>query len=282
MARGGGCVMSGRFRFVATLIFAAVLGVALGLFGLAIVIGTITSRASITTGAEVTDIVTALVSFGLAGLCVVWVMHLEHRLRGHPAGKIAWHQEHEAAGGLGPPLGGLGPPAGWRKPRRRRNSPIVAAVIALIFAGFVAGSIVSAVHLHAEADRSSYVQAHGLVRGATVFKVVNIRHQEKSSSYYTARVTAMILVPVGGKFATTIYVPDSVSYAFGQRIDILVDPRQPAYSELPTLRYVTSGQWISSVVVAVIFAAIGSLFALTAIRAFRRRHAWRAMLPGTT
>jgi hypothetical protein len=252
---------------VVTISFAAVLGVALFLFGLLALIGGFTEGS----GVDWTGVVGSVLIIGGSVLCGIWVMHLEHRLRGYPAGKIAatGARLHRST------------PASWRTPRRRRNSPVAAAVLSAFFAVATILVITAGFRLHAEADLSGYVQAHGLPRGATVVSVQNIPHHSKSSTWYTAQVAATLAAPVTGQAATTVYVPGSVSFVPGQTIAVLVDPSQPGYAELPGSRYVDSSQWIISIVVTVILLPLDVLVIRGTIQMIRKRQAWRAMLPGT-
>jgi hypothetical protein len=260
-------MVSSRTRFVVTISFAAVLGVALFLFGLLALIGGFTEGS----GVDWNGVVGSVFIIGGSVLCGVWVMHLEHRLRGHPAGKIAatGARLHHST------------PASWQTPRRRRNSPVAAAVLSAFFTLATVLVITAGFRLHAEADLSGYVQAHGLPRSATVISVQNIQHHNRSSTWYTARVTATLSVPVTGQAGTTVYVPGSVSFIPGQTIAVLVDPGQPGYAELPGSRYVDSSQWIISIVVTVILVPLDALVIRGTIQTIRKRHAWRAMLPGT-
>jgi hypothetical protein len=252
---------------VVTISFAAVLGVALFLFGLLALIGGFTDGSGIDWNA----VVGSLFFIGGSVLCAIWVMHLEHRLRGHPAGKIAatGARLHRST------------PASWQTPRRRRNSPVAAAVLSTFFAVATVLVIVAGFRLHAEADLSGYVQAHGLPRGANVVSVQNIQHHSKSSTWYTAQVAATLSAPVTGQAATTVYVPGRVSFVPGQTIAVLVDPGKPGYAELPGYRHVDSSQWIIATVVAVLLLAFDALIIRGTIQTIRKRHAWRAMLPGT-
>jgi hypothetical protein len=260
-------MVSSRTRFVVTISFAAVLGVALFLFGLLALIGGFTQ----TSGVDWNGVVGSVFFIGGGVLCGIWVMHLEHRLRGHPAGKIALAgaRLHRST------------PASSRTPRGRRNSPVAAAVLSAFFALATVLTIVAAFRLHAEADLSGYVQAHGLPRGAAVTSVRNIQHHSKSSTWYTAQVTATVSAPVTEQAVTTVYVPGSVSFVPGQTIAVLVDPGKPSYAELPGWRYVDSSQWIIATVVAVLLLAFDVLIIRVTIRTIRQRHAWRAMLPST-
>jgi hypothetical protein len=258
--------LSSRNRFVITITFAAFLGVLLFLFGLLLLIGGLIENSGVDWGI----VVFAVAVLGVSVLCGVWVMHLEHRLRGHPAGQIGF------AGAQLPPSA----PASWRTPRRRRNSPVTVTIIAGLWMALTVFTIVTAFHLHAESDLSSYVQAHGLPREARVVSVQNISHHAKGRTWYTAEVTAALTAPVAGQTTTTVYVPASVPYVSGQIIGVLVDPGRPGYAEQPGRRFVGPDQWIIGAVVALFLLVFDGLIIRAAIHTIMKRHAWRAMLPG--
>jgi uncharacterized membrane protein YhaH (DUF805 family) len=262
--------MQGRSRFWLSIVIAAVAAVLLGLFGLSLLIWAIHSRNATGGAGKATGILVGVLLLCGCASCVLTIIHLEHRLRGHPAGKIA-----------ADPLADVyrNAPASWRRPRRRRNSPVTCAIVGVALLALTAGSFIAASSARTQADQSSYVQAHGLQRTALVLSVQNIQHQSRSSTWYTAQVTATLSPPVNGDLSTTVYVPNGVSYRSGNIIAVLVDPANPTYSELPGQPFVTSSEWIGDVVAGVFFAIFGCLLVVTSALTIRRRHAWRATLP---
>jgi hypothetical protein len=258
--------MSGRSRFLLILVFAAVLGVALALFGLLLLIGAIGDRHSLGTSAMWVDIVTGAVSLGCAALCGRWIMHLEHRARGHAPGKIAVDVSR-APRAL---------PRSWRSPRRRRYSPVANVTFGLLLLALAIGCIVDTVSLHGQGARSSFVQAHGAPRIGVIISVDNIEHKGRES-WWTAKVVLTLDVPVKGQSTTTAYLPYATSATDGMLTTVLVDPRQPGYAEVRGEPYVTAGQWIGGLVTAIIFGATDCLLIWAAVKTYRRRHAWRAM-----
>jgi hypothetical protein len=256
--------MSGRTRFIAGIVVAAVLGVAFIGFAILGFIGAVISG----NGIDWTGVLGALVIMGLGVACALWAVHLEHRLRGLPAGKIA----------LIPGPSRSGPPS-WQTARRRRNGPVARAIFLGLWTTATVILVVTALHLHSQAGRSSYVQAHGAQRTAVVTGVDNIEHQGKYSTWYTAQIDATFIPPVSGQAKTDIYVPDQVDYSIGQRLPVLVDPKEPGYAELPGTPNITSSNWITGVVVAVIMIVFEGLTILATIRDYRRRHAWTATYP---
>jgi hypothetical protein len=259
--------MPNRARFVVATVFASVLSLYLALVGLLLLLGELVARH----GPYWADVAVAVVIVGCVALCGMWVMHLEHRLRGHPPGKIAFQPDSLARDA----------PARWQTPRRHRNSPIAMAIAVLYWTALTICSVVVAFHLHEQAELSGYVQASGLPRSATVISVANIQHRRKGSTWYTAHVTAYLITPRTGYAATTVYVPFGVSYHPGEHIPVLVDLRQPGYSELPGSPYTKPVQWIAATAVSVLGLGLDGLFIRAEIRTIRRRHAWRATLAGT-
>lgn len=256
--------MSGRTRFIAGIVVVAVLCVAFLGFAILGLLGALTSGNGIDWAGVIGSGVIML--FGV--LSGMWAVHLEHRLRGRPAGKIA------LSPGASRPA-----PASWRTPRRRRNGPVARAVFLGLWTTATVLLIVTTFHLHAEATRSSYVQANGAVRAATVTRVDNIEHQGKYSTWYTAQINATFLPPVDGQAKTVIYVPDSVDYSLGQQLPVLIDPQEPGYAELPGTPGTTSGNWISAAVVAAIMLGFEGLAIWGMVREYRRRHAWASVAP---
>jgi hypothetical protein len=256
-------MVPGRKRSIVTISVAAVLGVALFLFGLLALIGSFTESSGVNWNTATVALVILLAS----GLCGIWIVHLEHRLRGHPAGKPAAIGARRRRGA----------PARWPASLRGRNSPVGLTLVAVFWTAAAAAISVSAVHLHAAAGLSGYVQAHGLPRTASVVSVQNIKHNTRHSGYYTAQVKARLDAPVTGQAATTVYIPSSVTYQPGDTIAVRVDPRRPGYAELPGARFAAPAQWILAAVVAVILIGLDALLIVAAVQVVRKRHAWRAM-----
>lgn len=251
--------MSGRNRYIAGIVVVAVLGVVFLGFAILGLIGAVTSG----NGIYWTGVLGALVIMVLGVACGWWAVHLEHRLRGHPAGKIALN-----------PVAAGPRRASWRTPRRRRNGPVARAVFLGLWTAATVILAVTAVSLHSQGNRSSFVQAHGAPRSATVTRVDNIEHHGKYSAWYTAEIYATFLPPVDGRAITEVYVPKQVDYSLGQQVPVLVDPRQPGYAELPGTPGVTAGNWITAAVLAVIMLVLEGLVIWATIREYRRRHAW--------
>lgn len=140
--------------------------------------------------------------------------------------------------------------------------------------------LITALNLRSEGGRSAYTQAHGAARQATIITVQNIMHQSHSHhggthTWYTAQMTVSVSPPVGGFSQTTVQVPRAVSYVSGQTVGVLVDPRQPGYAELPGVPDVTSGQWYTPLIGALLAAVIACFTGWRAVKKVlgRRRQA---------
>jgi hypothetical protein len=246
--------MPGRNRGVVGIVLTAGLGVILGLFGLAAVIANLTAGGRSWGG--------AVVELALLGVGVLLCVHAlrRDRRRRHGLDRAAEPAIGSEPGRRGPVLRG----------------PIVPAVFTLVLSGIAIASVVSAIQVHAQSDMSAYTQSSGLRRDALVRTVHNIEHQDRTSTWYTAEISAVLAQPVAGHVATTIYVPYGVAVRTGQLVQVLVDPRQPAHSEFPGAQYITTTDWLTPVAVAVVSLGLAALFGWGTVGTFRARRRWRA------
>lgn len=251
--------MQGRNRFIAGIVLTAALGVLLALFGLAAVIGNLTAGGRSWGG--------AIVELGILAVGVLLVVHAMRKDRQRRHGLYS-----QATPAITP-----------RRGRRRPavHSPIAPAIFTLVLTGIAIASVVSAVQLHGQSDMSAYTQSSGLRRYALVFTVNNIEHQNRSSTWYTAEISAVLAQPVSGHVGTTIYVPYGVSVKAGQLVQVLVDPKQPGHSEFPGARYITTTDWLTSIAVAVVCLGLAGLFGWATFVTFRVWRRWRAVIRGT-
>jgi hypothetical protein len=154
-----------------------------------------------------------------------------------------------------------------RRPARPRTLVVVAVFLYLACA-LAAGVAVLG---HAQAVQSSYVQAHGVRDSATVVSVDNIVHRdEEDGTTYThaeAEVAVRLQQPVNGTFNSLVWVPGRDNSRSGDVIAVLVDPRQPGYSELPGSPYEgSSSGWIVAVGFSVLFLVVGVWVTREAVR----------------
>jgi Protein of unknown function (DUF3592) len=206
-----------------------------------------------------------------AAVCLAVAIDAEHRLRGRglPRGRVSYG------------------PASARRGRRvtgvRRHGPVTTLITGVVFLIFTGVAVFGAVVAFSGAARSSYTQSNGVADDATVVNVSNVQDtscaRSSCSTTYTAQVTTTLSQPVSGDDATTINIPNNVSYTVGQVVPVLVDPQDPAYAELPGLPYATEGAAILIVLGGVFCLAIGALCTSSAVRMHRRLGAWRASQP---
>lgn len=136
------------------------------------------------------------------------------------------------------------------------------AAAAIAFGYFAAGS-------YSAFQRSSYTQANGIPDSA----VVTGEHVGTGKAAQT-QVMVRLQTPVGGRDASVVNISGAHPYQTGDRISILVDPRDPSYAELPgqpdevpleTLVLTAIGGSL------MIVAAAGSLIVALRARPSRRR-----------
>jgi len=110
--------------------------------------------------------------------------------------------------------------------------------------------VFTGLNAHSQAEKSSFVQAHGIQDNATIISVDNIAHHSKHSTTYTAQVTVQLQYPVDRTTSSIVYVPNQDNSNPGDTISVLVDPNQPSYSELPGSPNTTTFDWIWPLVIA--------------------------------
>jgi hypothetical protein len=252
--------MRSRTGYIVTLALTAGLGVVLSLAGLLAIIGNLTSG----TGRSWVR------ACGELAILVVGVLILAEAMRRDRRRRHSLYTQPA-----------LGAPPGQRIRRRpAMHSPVAPAISTLIMTGIAIAAVVSAVHLHGQSGVSAYTQSSGPRRYAMVFTVHNVEHQNRSSTWYTAEIGAVLAQPVAGHTATTIWVPYSVSAKPGQLMLVVVDPAQPAYSEVPGAPYVTASQWITQVVIAVVTVGLAALSGWATFDACKVWRRWRTLSRG--
>jgi hypothetical protein len=247
----------GRTGYLITVALTATLGLVLSVVGLLAIIGSLAAG----TGRSWGGAAVAL------AILAVGVLFLSEVLRRDRRRRHGLYSQTARATAPGQQIG--------RRPVM--HSPVALGLYTLIMTGLAIAAIVSAVQLHSQAGLSAYTQSSGLRRYALVSAVQTIEHQNRSSTWYTAEISAVLAQPVGGHLATTIWVPYSVSAKRGQLIQVLVDPRQPGYSEIPGAPYVTAGQWITRVVIAVVAAGLAALVGWGTVEATRAWRHWKTL-----
>jgi hypothetical protein len=230
----------------------------------------------------------AVISLGLLVICTRWAIRVEHRLRAQQPTAQTWQEQlggtslatpaADPAADLAPP----GHPAPAATPARRtfrgrrHYGPVstgVALALFVVFALVFAGGAISS---YSQAVRSSYVQHHGIRAVGTVASVSNSQTCSRGGCNDTAAIVVTLQPPVHGQRTTTVHYPDSSDLASGDRVAVLVDPKQPDYAEFPGARFQASWTWILLVVFAVLFG-VGAWFEARALkRMLAHRRAQRA------
>jgi hypothetical protein len=191
-------------------------------------------------------LVIAAVCFFCLGLSVYAVIQVEHKLH-----RRGWDYDSRA------PADGRR----WGRSRRRSlDEPIVISFGLLTYLIVVVGFAVWAVNVHAEAALSSYVQHDGMHRTGGIVRVQNVEHQDaKGGPYYSSLITVSLAQPMDGHSTTVVHVPHGSSLAVGEGLEILVDPQQPGYGELPGQPFVQNRQWIVAGSFSLAIALVGVL-----------------------
>ena len=156
--------------------------------------------------------------------------------------------------------------------RLRRGRAIAMGTTLAIFVLFAVISVVTAIVDHSAATRSAYTQAHG-VRATALVLVVGERKQcgaGTEACEYTALILAELSPPVNGSKGTFIHYPGYSKLDRGQHVTVLVDPRDPRYSEIPGARFEPASRWIVWAMLAAVFILL-SAYQLRAVLRLRRR-----------
>lgn len=153
-----------------------------------------------------------------------------------------------------------GPPGGTRQARqaRRTKRAIPAVVAAVGFSVLFVMVSTATVVVHSRADRSAYVQAHGLRENAVVDSVRTITAPAKSGAQDTATLTVTVTSPASGSHRAVAYDPAGTSVKPGSAITVLLDPKQPAYAELPGHPYAPGGQWAQGLLAMAVIGALAA------------------------
>lgn len=147
-----------------------------------------------------------------------------------------------------------GGPRRWHGPM----SALVGGFILVLIGANAAGVIIPA---QAQASRSGYTQSNGVPDRATVTAVNGGGACSSHTCNYETQVSVHLREPVSGEVGSTVYVPALVRYTDGQSIAVAVNPKAPAYAELPGQPYETVGAVIRNGV----FGAIALAFGITGI-----------------
>jgi hypothetical protein len=209
------------------------------------------------------QVVLGLFFLALLVLSVRWAVRTEHRLRD----------------GEAPTHGGLA--KSWHASTRAAHYGPVSTAIGLLLFGFGAiGLAAASISDHAQGQRSADVQNHGILRDGVATGVFDTEHCGKYSCSYTAVVDVTVSPPVAGVQNTVAHYNGSADVITGEHLQILVDPKQPGYAELPGSPFKGAHTWITSALMAIFCAFITALWikAIGVQRGHRRMRAQRTQL----
>jgi hypothetical protein len=200
-------------------------------------------------------------------LLVSVLIGLEHKLR-----RPGWDDHYLA------PAGGRR----WRRNgRRARYAPIMMSFALLMYLGAVIGFAAYAVNLHAQAALSSYVQHDGVHRTGGIVRVRNIEHQDtRGGPWYSSLITVTLAPPIDGHSSTVVHDPNGSNLIVGEGLEILVDPQQPGYAELPGEPFGQNWQWIFAGSFSLAIALVGVLPQVSTIVHMVGRYRRRGTLIG--
>jgi DivIVA domain-containing protein len=173
---------------------------------------------------------------------------------------------------LSPPPGtvpGPGPRKAARNTQPSRLSFGCLLVLVLFLAAIAIGACVGVVTFHADYERSNYTQASGIPVSATVISE-NVGTGKTAETHVTVRLDP----PVGGRDVSVVNIAGADIYKPGDRISILVDPRDPSYSELPGMPDDTALEALVAcaiVILVMILCVVGGLVTTLRKRLKRRR-----------
>ncbi len=239
-------------------------------------------------------LVSAAVAAALLVLCAEWAVHAEHRIRRARRQPVALSLDAgtpvrvsaapAAAAGAAPPVATPSPaPARPRSPavrrtgrRKRRDSPGALIFVIVLFGGLGVGFTVGFFVEMANANRSNYVQHHGVLVSGTVTNVDNMESCGRYSCSYTADIAVQLAEPFHGTTTTTVHYPDYSALNDGDQLQLLIDPQQPSYAEIPGDANTTAGSWIVFGVMAVLFVALAVWSGVRLRHLLRLRRSQRA------
>jgi hypothetical protein len=206
------------------------------------------------------DIFVALVSGLLCVRSARWAIRLEHRARSHqPLAQSFTH------------------PATRSRPasRRRHYGPVGASLFTAVFGLAALGCVVGGFIEQSDITRSIYTQEHGVRRTATVLEVDNSSDCSNSSCTYSAVIEALFEPPIDGSTTTLVHYPNTANWVAGNHIDVLVDPKQPSYAEVPGAQLDNERELIPLAIGGLLFGlvAVGNGAALRRMLAHRRAQA---------
>ncbi len=272
------------------LIVAVVLSVLLTLLLIGFVIQAVAPHPG---SSRVGYIVSAAIDAVLLFLCGEWALHAEHRIRrarGQPLA-LSFEAGHRPAGTVHvSPAADQGAQAERARPatptrvgrRRKRYGPGAMTFYTLLFVGLLIACLVAMFHTIADANRSNYVQKHGVPLSGTVTNVDELKSCGRYSCSYTAEITVQLAEPFQGNATTVVHYPAFSNLDPGQVVHVLVDPKQPGYAELPGSPDTKASQWVGLIFGCLLFGTLAVFSARELWKLLRRRREHRDALGSPT
>lgn len=264
-----------RAKLWTLLVLAIAIGIAAALVAFALLIGAIEPRHhgkpnSLGQAIALVACLSVLLLFSRA------VIVIEHRLRRHGPEAQALDAAHTARVQGNPSRGVL---------RRRRHhfGPLGTMVFCLVEFSATAAFVILTISSHSQDARSSFVQHHGTKAGGVVRSIDNRTICDPDprgahTCFPSAGITVSLTAATDRVRTTTVHHAGPSHVHIGERISVLLDPRQPGYAELPGAPYRRAGGWILVSLIAALFAALACVEARSLARALalRRRHRRRS------
>ena len=156
----------------------------------------------------------------------------------------------------------------WRAPQTARRHSFHSRRVEMVWLGVVTVVlVVLAVAGVSSWQRSHETQAHGLRATGVVTSLVVVNHSSRYSSYDTYNLVVKLTPPVRGRQSTVVNTNyESPPASVGQRVEVLVDPNDLGYAELPDAPVATISNTIAPLAFVVV---IGGALAWSLAR--RRR-----------
>lgn len=143
---------------------------------------------------------------------------------------------------------------------RPRRFHLLRTVFLVAEVGAAVGFAILAITSHSEDARSSFVQRHGIRRTGIVESVQNLSICDRDGLVKRCvpriDVIARLSTPVRGVRGVRIEAGEVLRLGRRERINVLVDPRDPSYAELRGVPSRRSGGWIALAVLALIFTVV--------------------------
>jgi hypothetical protein len=256
----------GQKRYLATAGVGVVIAVVGGIIGILSLLNAI--GATHGAGSTTHYTVLAVLSLAIAVAGAALAVYGEHQLHHLPGGSSAWAvNEGWRTAGYGRPGVGVGFAGAGRftGARRGTHAPGTLALWALALVGVTLIMVFVTLHVHSEAQRSAYTQAHGVSETATADDVQTFTTHNKGNTTYTYQIDVTIAHPTVGDGSATVYGQGITSVQQGDTLTVLVDPRQPSYAEIPGAPYTTTSKWVGSMVVTIVFGIVAVFMSRTAV-----------------